>query len=471
MTGSDKAGVSLRSVANQPSETAMATAMLRALAAHDECEEIKGPDYLAENFLTEDRRAPLNDPAKRKWVLQNKVSPGAYEFMIARTAFFDHVVREALEANLPQIVFLGAGYDTRPYRFKDLARDTRIFELDAAPTQLRKREILEQTATPMPAKIKFLPIDFSHDDLQAVLLAAGFSTAAPALFIWEGVTYYLTAEAVDATLAAVRSLSAGGGSICFDYTALSSDAISEERARKLREHLRSNHPGEPAKFGIPSGRLEAFLNERGYRLIKCVNSTEMEARYLTLQDGSVLGKVAALFALVHASVKQPARKNEAITMNESDIKNLLYAIAVARQSREHGNHPFGAILVGDDNQVLLEAENTVLTGRDPTGHAETNLVRMASLDYSPEELASCTLYTSTEPCAMCAGAIHWSGIGRVVYALSETDLYAMVGPSPEHLLLPCREVFAHSQRQVEVVGPVPILEKEARAVHEGFWTK
>jgi methyltransferase (TIGR00027 family) len=281
----------------------MATAMLRALAAHDEREEIRGPDHLAEIFLTEDRRSLLSDPAKRKWVLQNKITPGAYEFMLARTAYFDHVVRQALLSNLSQVVFLGAGYDTRPYRFRDLVRDTRIFELDAAPTQLRKREILEQTATPLPDTLKFLPIDLSRDDLRSVLLAADFSMEAPALFIWEGVMYYLTAEAVDATLAAVRSLSAAGSSICFDYGSLSPGTLSEDRGRKLREHLRSNHPGEPVKFGIPSGSLEAFLNERGYTLVECLSSTEMESRYLTLRDGSVLGKVAPLFAFAHAAVE------------------------------------------------------------------------------------------------------------------------------------------------------------------------
>ena len=71
---------------------------------------------------------------------------------------------------------------------------------------------------------------------------------------------------------------------------------------------------------------------------------------------------------------------------------------------------------------------------------------------------------------MCAGAIHWSQIGRVVYALSETDLYDMIGSSPDHLLLPCREVFAHTQRPIEVQGPISALQTEARAVHEGFWT-
>jgi tRNA(Arg) A34 adenosine deaminase TadA len=71
---------------------------------------------------------------------------------------------------------------------------------------------------------------------------------------------------------------------------------------------------------------------------------------------------------------------------------------------------------------------------------------------------------------MCAGAIHWSQIGRVVFALSEIDRYGIIGSSPEHLLLPCREVFAHSQRPVVVLGPAPALDTEARAVHEGFWT-
>ena len=101
--------------------------------------------------------------------------------------------------------------------------------------------------------------------------------------------------------------------------------------------------------------------------------------------------------------------------------------------------------------LCLTAENTVNTAHDATGHAETNLVRLASQQFAPEELAKFTLYTSTEPCAMCAGAIHWSRIGRVVFALSEVDLYDIVGYSPEHLQLPCREVFARSQQPVQVV--------------------
>ena len=157
-------------------------------------------------------------------------------------------------------------------------------------------------------------------------------------------------------------------------------------------------------------------------------------------------------------------------MNHHELEHLKRSIAVAWRARERGNHPFGAVLVDEHDQVVLEAENTVVTGQDVTGHAETNLVRLATGQFSTEQLSRCTLYSSTEPCAMCAGAIHWSQIGRVVYALGEMDLYDIIGPSPEHLLLPCREVFARSGRPVEVHGPISALQEEARLVHKDFWT-
>ena len=156
-------------------------------------------------------------------------------------------------------------------------------------------------------------------------------------------------------------------------------------------------------------------------------------------------------------------------MKSTDLQHLRTAIEVAQHAREHGNHPFGAILVDENNQVLLQAENSVVTGKDCTGHAETNLMRLATQNYSAEQLTTCTLYTSTEPCAMCAGAVYWGNVGRVVYALSEVGLYDIIGPSPDQLLLPCREVFAHSQRHMEVEGPAVELDVEARTVHQGFW--
>jgi tRNA(Arg) A34 adenosine deaminase TadA len=149
--------------------------------------------------------------------------------------------------------------------------------------------------------------------------------------------------------------------------------------------------------------------------------------------------------------------------------HLHHAIKVARRARDHGNHPFGAVLVNQRGEVLLEAENSVVTERDITGHAETNLVREACKRFSPDVLSTATLYTSTEPCAMCSGAIYWSGISRVVYALSEEGLLKLTGNNEENptMHLPCREVLSRGQRPIEVIGPV--LDEEAKSVHEGFW--
>jgi tRNA(Arg) A34 adenosine deaminase TadA len=157
-------------------------------------------------------------------------------------------------------------------------------------------------------------------------------------------------------------------------------------------------------------------------------------------------------------------------MPRDDLGYLRRAIALARRSRELGNHPFGALVVAADGAVLAEAMNRSVPGKgDATGHAELEAVRTASAAHPQEQLRVATLYSSAEPCAMCAGAMYWAGIGRLVYGLSEARLLALTGNHPENptLALPCREVFASGQRAIEVVGP--LLEGEAAAVHDGFW--
>jgi tRNA(Arg) A34 adenosine deaminase TadA len=155
-------------------------------------------------------------------------------------------------------------------------------------------------------------------------------------------------------------------------------------------------------------------------------------------------------------------------MNTTDLRYLERAIELSRQSRANGNHPFGALLVLDD-QIVLESENSVGTTGDATGHAETNLVRLASTTFSRSDLARASLYSSCEPCAMCSGAIYWAGIGRLVYALSEDGLYAITGSNPENptMRLPCREVLVRGQREIEILGPA--LEDIAANAHQGFW--
>lgn len=155
-------------------------------------------------------------------------------------------------------------------------------------------------------------------------------------------------------------------------------------------------------------------------------------------------------------------------LGPTDLAPLCRAIELSISAREHGNHPFGAVLVTADGRVL-EAENTVLTDRDVTAHAETNLVRLAWRELDATELAASTLYTSCEPCAMCAGAMFWAGIGRMVYALSGRGLIALAASEDggRELDLPSREVFAHGEPVVAVSGPH--LEDEAAEPHRGFW--
>ena len=158
--------------------------------------------------------------------------------------------------------------------------------------------------------------------------------------------------------------------------------------------------------------------------------------------------------------------------SEQDLVYLRQAIALAAEARAKGRHPFGSLIVNERGETVVESLNNAVRPKgDPTQHAETVACSAAAHLLGEAELAKCTLYTSTEPCAMCAGAIYWTGIGRVVFALAETGLLNFTGNDAENptLDLPCREVFARGQRLIEVVGP--LLEDEAAAVHEGFWSR
>ena len=154
---------------------------------------------------------------------------------------------------------------------------------------------------------------------------------------------------------------------------------------------------------------------------------------------------------------------------DGDEALLRRAFAVASAARARGDHPFGAVLAGPDGTVLLEQGNGYSQeGHDRTAHAERLLASRAKI-YDVAFLSRCTLYTSAEPCAMCAGAIYWAGIGRVVYGQSEADLKVLTGDHSENptLDLPCRTVFAAGQRPTIVVGP--LLAAEAAALQAGAW--
>jgi tRNA(adenine34) deaminase len=150
------------------------------------------------------------------------------------------------------------------------------------------------------------------------------------------------------------------------------------------------------------------------------------------------------------------------TAKLNHLQHLREAFAIARRSRAHGNRPFGALLVAGNGAVLIAAENSQLTDEQVLAHAEMNLLHRAVKEIAPDVLAVSTLYTTAEPCAMCAGAIFWSGIGRLVYGLSGDRLHELSGFSPEMLVASARQILSQAGRRIEVIGP--LLETEAEAL-------
>jgi tRNA(Arg) A34 adenosine deaminase TadA len=138
---------------------------------------------------------------------------------------------------------------------------------------------------------------------------------------------------------------------------------------------------------------------------------------------------------------------------------------LAQSALAKGNHPFGALLVVD-GKIVLTAENSVITENDVTRHAELNLVSKASRALDPATLGRSILYTSTEPCAMCTGAIFWVGILKIVYGCSAVTLGEIAGGA---FVVPCRELLKYGgrEREISVIGP--LLEDQGAAIHRNFW--
>ncbi|WP_017446473.1 deaminase [Gayadomonas joobiniege] len=149
------------------------------------------------------------------------------------------------------------------------------------------------------------------------------------------------------------------------------------------------------------------------------------------------------------------------------IDNLLATNNVAQQSMHEGHHPFAAILVGPDNRTILMTQFNI----DTVNHAEATLARAAAAKYSANYLWTCTLYSTVEPCAMCAGTIYWANIGQVVFAMTEKQLFKFTGDHNENptMDLPCRDVFKAGQKNIQVRGPYAEVEPQIAALHEKFW--
>ena len=150
-------------------------------------------------------------------------------------------------------------------------------------------------------------------------------------------------------------------------------------------------------------------------------------------------------------------------------RHLRAANAIAQHALAAGHHPFGALLVASDHETVLLEQGNV----DSVNHAEAVLARSAAQRFDTTTLWGCTLYTTVEPCCMCAGTQYWAHIGRLVYGMEERRLLQLTGNHAENptMDLPCREVFAHGQKNIRVWGPIAEVEAEIAALHIAFWKR
>ena len=297
--------MSKKGVEQKHSETALFAALRRAIANKEFKNEKFGPDDLAEYFLPPHFRFFLKFNRIRANT-KNKLNgflPGLNEYMIARTAYFDRLFVDALKNKTPQIVLLGAGYDSRAYRFAKLNHGTRIFELDIAPTQDRKKKCIKKARIDIPKHVTFVTINFNEESLKDILEKAGYKNHQKTLFIWEGVSYYLEVESVDTTLEFVSHASHHESAIAFDYTiSISEENINDyygvkEFSHKMKEH----HANEALMFSIDEGETESFLEQRGLKMVDHLDNKEIEKTLLLNENGSLIGQITGAFRFAMAS--------------------------------------------------------------------------------------------------------------------------------------------------------------------------
>ena len=283
----------------QPSRTSIVVAALRAFGSREPDPTVRNPDWLAERLLTcaelqliseHPVSAALNEDYQKG--RQRTEVAGMSNLMLIRTRFVDDHLQRALQNGATQVVILGAGFDTRAYRFTELLRDRKVFEVDYRSTQEIKRRRLEEVLGGVPPHVRFVEIDFRRDTLRDALRKAGYQPAEKTFFIWEGVSMYLPEDAVRATLRTVASYSAAGSSLVMDFAGRATIDMLEKFPH-IPQHNYTTHWGEPWIFGVPDTHEQEFFRECGLELRETLSFFGRAAakRYLTRADGRRLGSV------------------------------------------------------------------------------------------------------------------------------------------------------------------------------------
>ncbi len=283
-------------------QSAQTVSALRAIAVQEKDPAVKGADYLARNFLSDsyDLLIRLMPHRLMKAFVQLR-APGSYCFMIARTRHFDQTLLKEIKAGVQQVVLLGAGYDTRAFRFGEQLAGIRVYEVDFPGTQRFKKQRLTRMGKPAPTGITFIPLDFNRKLFNEALERNGFSPRLKTLFLWEGVSYYLPQPVVEQVLNYV-GICAPGSSILFDY-ALRSFVAGDHNTyggRQLAAWLKRIK--EPFLFGLDAPETRSFIEGCHLTLRSDHSPEDLEALYLQTTRGRLLGRTLGHVRMVHAGV-------------------------------------------------------------------------------------------------------------------------------------------------------------------------
>jgi methyltransferase (TIGR00027 family) len=272
----------------QPSGTSRLTAAARAIGAKNPDPEFRNPDYLAIQFLGPRERALMTGGGGFREALDLDFEAAVKRLqgggalvttMFFRTKHIDSMVDQSLRDRVQQIVILGAGLDSRGYRFQDRLRGVRFFEVDQPPTQENKKQRVKEVLGALPKHVRYVPMDFTKDDLLTELRKEGYSEKSKTLFVWEGVTMYLPQSAVESTLQFVRDHSGPGSGIVFDYYLSTHPFINNPDSNVAKK-------GEPMLFGFPVDGAAGFVRQHGLEVVSDLTSTQLQKRYAERTDGT-----------------------------------------------------------------------------------------------------------------------------------------------------------------------------------------
>ena len=283
----------------KPSKTSIWVLAARAIGARDPDPGVRNPDWVAEQLLGPDEIAILGNnnvalsvPKDYREAMKDPETRARVLMVNIRTLYIDRKMQDAIKAGATQVVILGAGFDSRAYRFRQQLAGVKIFEVDFGPTQEYKKRRAQAVMGPAPANLKYVPVDFTKQTAGAALEKAGYRRNQKTFFIWEGVSMYLTEQQVRDFLGDLKTHTVAGSQIAFDLFHPFFDPPANEANARLVAMLKEW--GEPWIFSVPYGDEDKFLESNGLKPTEKVSQlvTHDDVRkFLTRRDGSTVGDV------------------------------------------------------------------------------------------------------------------------------------------------------------------------------------